>query len=222
VLYLRRVHKEAVGLDEFLALGLIALSYGIALLIGAYGFLAVFAAGLSVRRTEREHNEGAAPDDVAHAAKSSEEEATNPDTAPAYMARAVLGFNEQLERLGELAVVLVIGAMLATVTLDRSAIWLTIFVLVVARPLATVVALMPVPFLPVQRVLAAWFGVRGVGSIYYLAFALTHGVPSATGRVLADFTLVVVTSSILLHGLSVTPLMRWYARRSERNVASKG
>ena len=48
VLYLRRVHREAVGLDEFLALGLIALSYGIALLVNAYGFLAVFAAGLSV------------------------------------------------------------------------------------------------------------------------------------------------------------------------------
>jgi NhaP-type Na+/H+ or K+/H+ antiporter len=213
VLYLRRVHREAVGLDEFLALGLIALSYGIALLLGAYGFLAVFAAGLSVRRTEREHNEGAAPDDVAHAGKSSEEEATDPGTAPAYMARAVLGFNQQLERLGELAVVLVIGAMLATVTLDRSAIWLTIGLLVVVRPLATVLALVPVSFLLLQRVLVAWFGVRGVGSIYYLTFALTHGVPSATGRVLADFTLVVVASSILLHGLSVTPLMRWYARR---------
>ena len=213
VLYLRRVHREAVGLDEFLALGLIALSYGIALLLGAYGFLAVFAAGLSVRRTEREHNEGAAPDDVTHAGKSSEEEATDPGTAPAYMARAVLGFNQQLERLGELAVVLVIGAMLATVTLDRSAIWLTIVLLVVVRPLATVLALVPVSFLLTQRVLVAWFGVRGVGSIYYLTFALTHGVPSSTGRVLADFTLVVVASSIVLHGLSVTPLMRWYARR---------
>jgi sodium/hydrogen antiporter len=213
VLYLRRVHREAVGLDEFLALGLIALSYGIALLLGAYGFLAVFAAGLSVRRTEREHNQGAAPDDVAQAGKSSEEEATDPGTAPAYMARAVLEFNQQLERLGELAMVLVIGAMLATVTLDRSAIWLTICLLVAVRPLATVLALMPVSLSLVQRVLVAWFGVRGVGSMYYLAFALTHGVPSATGRVLADFTLVVVASSILLHGLSVTPLMRWYARR---------
>jgi sodium/hydrogen antiporter len=213
VLYLRRVHREAVGLDEFLALGLIALSYGIALLLDAYGFLAVFAAGLSVRRTEREHNEGAAPDDVTHAGKSSEEEATDPGTAPAYMARAVLGFNQQLERLGELAVVLVIGAMLATVTLDRSAIWLTIVLLVVVRPLATVLALVPVSFLLMQRVLVAWFGVRGVGSIYYLTFALTHGVPSSTGRQLADFTLVVVASSIVLHGLSVTPLMRWYARR---------
>ena len=213
VLYLRRVHREAVGLDEFLALGLIALSYGIALLVGAYGFLAVFAAGLSVRRTEREHNQGAAPEDVRHAGKSTEDEATDPGTAPAYMAGAVLSFNEQLERLGELAMVLVIGAMLATVTLDRSAIWLTIVLLVLARPVATTVALLPVSFLPVQRVLIAWFGVRGVGSIYYLAFALTHGLPAETGRMLADFTLVVVASSIVLHGISVTPLMRRFAPR---------
>src|SRR5687768_6564772 len=96
VLYLRRVHREAVGLDEFLALGLIALSYGIALLIHAYGFLAVFAAGLSVRRIERQHSELAAPADVEHAG-TAEEQATDPSTAPAYMARAVLGFNEQLE-----------------------------------------------------------------------------------------------------------------------------
>ena len=67
VLYLRRVHREAVGLDEFLALGLIALSYGIALLVNAYGFLAVFAAGLSVRRIERQHSEVAPPADVVQA-----------------------------------------------------------------------------------------------------------------------------------------------------------
>src|SRR5688500_1673937 len=52
VIYLRRVHREAVGLDQFIALGLIALSYGLALLVHAYGFLAVFAAGLSVRSEE--------------------------------------------------------------------------------------------------------------------------------------------------------------------------
>ena len=115
VLYLRREHREAVGLDEFLALGLIALSYGIALLVHAYGFLAVFAAGLSMRRIEREESEVVAPPEVPprHAARR-----TRPPTrsgAPAYMARAVLGFNEQLERLGELAVVIVIGAMLADI-----------------------------------------------------------------------------------------------------------
>src|SRR4029453_49360 len=113
VLYLRRVHREAVGLDEFLALGLIALSYGIALLVHGYGFLAVFAAGLSVRRIERQHSDVAPPPDLEEAGRSTEEQATDPGTAPAYMARAVLSFNEQLERLGELAVVLVVGAMLA-------------------------------------------------------------------------------------------------------------
>jgi NhaP-type Na+/H+ or K+/H+ antiporter len=225
VLYLRRVHREAVGLDEFLALGLIALSYGIALLLSAYGFLAVFAAGLSVRRTEREHSEGAAPDDVAQAGTSSEEQATHPDTAPAYMARAVLGFNEQLERLGELAIVLVIGAMLATIALDRSAIWLTVVLFVVVRPLATLLTLVRVPLSPLQRAFIAWFGVRGVGSIYYLSFALTHGVPSSTGRLLADFTLVAVASSIVLHGVSVTPLMRRYSaltRKAKAEDASDG
>jgi NhaP-type Na+/H+ or K+/H+ antiporter len=127
------------------------------------------------------------------------------------MARAVLGFNEQLERLGELAIVLVIGAMLATITMDRSAIWLTVVLFVVVRPLATLLTLVRVPSSLLQRAFIAWFGVRGVGSIYYLAFALTHGVSSSTGRVLADLTLFAVASSIVLHGVSVTPLMRRYS-----------
>ena len=55
VLYLRRTHQEAVGLDDFLVLGLITLSYGIAVGLYAYGFLAVFAAALAVRRIEMQH-----------------------------------------------------------------------------------------------------------------------------------------------------------------------
>jgi NhaP-type Na+/H+ or K+/H+ antiporter len=50
VLYLRREHQEAVGLDEFLTLGLIALSYGAAVQLQTYGFLAVLAAGIAMRR----------------------------------------------------------------------------------------------------------------------------------------------------------------------------
>jgi sodium/hydrogen antiporter len=59
VLYLRQEHREAVGLDDFLALGLIFLAYGAALLAHGYGFLAVFAAGLALRRVERQHTEEA-------------------------------------------------------------------------------------------------------------------------------------------------------------------
>jgi NhaP-type Na+/H+ or K+/H+ antiporter len=211
VIYLRRVHREAVGLDEFLALGLIALSYGIALLVHAYGFLAVFAAGLSVRRIERQHSEVTPGADVQHAAASTEEQATDPSTAPAYMARAVLGFNEQLERLGELAVVLVVGAMLAVVDVTASHITLALVLFVVIRPVATLTTLVSLRLSVPQRAFIAWFGVRGVGSIYYLAFALSHGVPAPAGRMLADITLVAVAGSIVLHGISVTPLMRRYS-----------
>ena len=217
VIYLRRVHREAVGLDEFLALGLIALSYGVALLIHAYGFLAVFAAGLSVRRIEREHSDVAAPADVEQAG-STEEQATDPDAAPAYMARAVLGFNEQLERLGELAVVLVIGAMLAGIEATGPGIWLALSLFVVIRPAATLLALARVPLSRPQRAFIAWFGVRGIGSIYYLAYALSHGVSETAGQTLADITLVVVATSVVLHGISVTPLMQRYsAFVGERN-----
>ncbi len=213
VLYLRRVHREAVGLDEFLALGLIALSYGIAILVHGYGFLAVFAAGLSVRRIEREHSEVVAPLDVVRTGVASEEQATDPVTAPVYMARAVLGFNEQLERLGELAVVLVVGAMLADVETVKSGLWLALVLFVVIRPLTTMLSLAGEPLSRTRRAFIAWFGVRGVGSIYYLAYALTHGLTGESARLLADMTLVVVAASIVVHGASVTPLMRRFSRR---------
>jgi NhaP-type Na+/H+ or K+/H+ antiporter len=214
VLYLRRVHREAVGLDEFLALGLIALSYGIALLLNGYGFLAVFAAGLSVRRIERQHSDLAPPADVSEAGRSTEEQATDPGTAPAYMARAVLSFNEQLERLGELAVVLIVGAMLADIQAWGPGSVLAFSLFVVIRPLATLLTLFRAPLSRPQRAFIAWFGVRGVGSIYYLAYALSHGVSAPAARMLADVTLVVVAASILLHGVSVTPLMHRYSART--------
>ena len=212
VLYLRREHREAIGLDEFLALGLIALSYGLALLVQGYGFLAVFAAGLSMRRIEREQSELKAPADVVQAGASLEEQATDPDTAPAYMARAVLNFNEQLERLGELAVVLVLGALLSDIESPAAGLWLAAALFVGIRPLSTLIALFPTRLSGSQRAFIAWFGVRGVGSVYYLAYALTHGVAAGPARALADITLVVVAASIVLHGVSVTPLMQRYSR----------
>ena len=212
VLYLRREHREAVGLDEFLALGLIAMSYGLALLVQGYGFLAVFAAGLSMRRIEREQSQLAPPTDVVHAGTSVEEQATGPETAPAYMARAVLNFNAQLERLGELAVVLVLGAMLADIESPAAGLWLAAALFVVIRPLATLIALVRAPLSRTQRAFVAWFGVRGVGSVYYLAYALMHGVSAGPARALVDITLVVVAASIVLHGISVTPMMRRYSR----------
>ena len=211
VLYLRRVHREAIGTDEFLALGLIALSYGAALAAGAYGYLAVFAAGLTVRQIERTASTGDAGPPVQSAPATRGNE---PDpTEPAHMARAVLMFNEQLERLGEVAMVLAVGILLPTITAVQPGVLLAAAVFILIRPAAALVVLTGSALSPGQRAYIGWFGVRGVGSLYYLTFALTHGLAGPVARLLTDATLVVIAASILVHGISVTPLMRRYSRR---------
>ena len=222
VLYLRREHKEAVGTDDFLALGLIAFSYGSALLIGAYGFLAVLAAGVALRRIERYHTEGSPPDQVKRMSTTGEAEeiATDPERAPAYMAQAVLGFNEQLERIGEVAVVVLVGGMLAAGYLLFDAVWFVLVLLLVIRPVSVWAGLLGSPTSVAQRNLIGWFGIRGIGSIYYLMYAINHGLPPQLATNLAGLTLTVVASSVLVHGISVTPLMRLYEKRRHELVSA--
>jgi NhaP-type Na+/H+ or K+/H+ antiporter len=219
VLYLRKKHQEAVGLDDFLALGLIGLSYGAALLIHSYGFLAVFAAGLALRRVERQHSgEGDTREPVDDPAKrpGGEEDATHPERAPAFMASAVLAFNEQLERIVEVAMVLILGAMLAGVSWEVQPLaWLIPVVFLAIRPAATFLSLVRTRTTLGQRAIIGWFGVRGVGSLYYLAFALTHGIAGDEARTLTNITLAVVAASVVAHGISVTPLMAHYARAND-------
>jgi NhaP-type Na+/H+ or K+/H+ antiporter len=213
VIYMRQKHREALGLDDFLALGLITLSYGIALAIHSYGFLAVFAAGLAVRRIERRHTgEAEPPVSVAAAAESEEAEAqaTGPDTAPAYMAQAVLGFSEQLERIGTVGVVLLVGAMLALDRIPFAVLWFAPLLFLVIRPLAVSPALLRSGLTARQRRLMSWFGIRGIGSIYYLSFAVGRGVPEPAAELLMGVVLGVVATSIIVHGLSVKPLLRRY------------
>lgn len=217
VLYLRKEHREAVGLDDFLALGLIGLSYGAALLIHSYGFLAVFAAGLALRRVEREHSDekGIEPptEPEAGTEPATEENATNPERAPAVMASAVLAFNEQLERIGEVAMVLILGAMLAGVSWTaQPLIWLIPLMFLGVRPAATFLGLLPTRTSLGRRAIIGWFGVRGIGSLYYLAFALTHGLAGEEARVVVNVTLATVAVSVVVHGISVTPLMARYSR----------
>jgi NhaP-type Na+/H+ or K+/H+ antiporter len=215
VIYLRREHKEAVGLDDFLALGLLGLAYGLALLVDVDGFVSVFAAGVALRRVEHKATGDRPPEDVKAMVKVGEEEeiATDAEKAPAYMAVAVLGFNQQLERICEVAIVLMIGAMLSARYLPAEALWFVPLLFVLIRPIAVGVALIGSRSLPSQRWLMSWFGVRGIGSLFYLTFAIERGVEHELAQRLTALTLVVVAASIVVHGISVTPLMRLYTRR---------
>lgn len=213
VLYLRRTHREAVGLDDFLALGLIALSYGTALALHTYGFLAVFAAGLALRSIETRSTRGRAPEEVRELARSAgEHESTHAESAPAYMASAVLGFNEQLERMGEVMMVVLLGILLARTPLPLEVVWFAPLLLLVIRPVSVMLSLAGSGTSGPQRWLMSWFGIRGIGSLYYLFYSLNHGVDATLARRLEPLVLTVVAISIFVHGLSVTPLMQRYAR----------
>lgn len=218
VLYLRRHHREAVGLDELLALGLIALAYGAALLVKGYGFLAVFAAGLALRRVEREQTGERPAKEVEEAAQGKDklEAATSPEHAPAYMANAVLGFNEALERIAEVAMVVLLGLLLTSRPPALEVLWLAPLLFFVLRPLSVTLSLLGSRSNLHQRALMCWFGVRGIGSLYYLFYAIEHGVEQALADRLLSLVLGVVAVSIVVHGISVTPLMKRYEEGAQQ------
>jgi NhaP-type Na+/H+ or K+/H+ antiporter len=216
VLHLRQTHREAVGLDNFLALGLIALAYGVTLLVHGYGFLAVFAAGLALRHEEWTRTGDRPADHTAVTGDESKAAAVDPEKAPAYMAEAVLGFTEQVDRLLEVAAVVVLGALLAATrpTWEAAAVAAALFLVI--RPAAVFAGLVGEPGPATRRWLVGWFGVRGIGSLYYLMFAIGHGLPEELARRLTDLGVWTVALSVVVHGVSVTPLMDWYTGRHER------
>ncbi len=217
VLWVRRRYAHAVGLDDFLAIGIVAVAYGAALAVHTLGFLAAFAAGVAVRRIEHRemgddpHPDARAPDDDAAA--------THRDHAPAYMARALLEHNEQFERIAELALVVVVGALLATVEVPLSALWLVPVLFLVVRPLSVAAALVGTRAPHMERWLISWFGIRGIGSLYYLAYAIQAGLSGQQARDVAGIVLAAIAASIVVHGVSVTPLLALYRRRRSRAEA---
>ncbi|MGF6647873.1 cation:proton antiporter [Paraburkholderia sp. GAS82] len=216
VTWLRTHHAQALGLEGFFALGLIELSFGAAQLAYAYGFLAVFAAGVAMRRVEHQASGERSPRSTIGTVDSEDVSATaaDPDKAHAYMTESVLGFTIELERIAEVAIMAMIGNVLATLraplfTWQSAALIVVLFLL--ARPLAVELSLLGSRASQAQRRLMSWFGIRGTGSFYYLAYALEHG-QAAQILPLAPLALAVVTGSVVIHGVSATPLMNWYHR----------
>jgi sodium/hydrogen antiporter len=112
--------------------------------------------------------------------------------------------------------VLLLGAMLSRTYLLGEALWFVPVLLLLIRPVATGLGLLGSHTSRVQRRLIGWFGIRGIGSLYYLFYALHHGLPPELAYRLTALTLAVVAVSIVVHGLSVTPLMHLYGTWQER------
>jgi NhaP-type Na+/H+ or K+/H+ antiporter len=196
----RMRRRQSVFMDDFIGLGLIALTNGLALAVSAYAFLAVFAAAVALRQTEQglmaRHRDSMDPDEYrAHS-----------------LADRSMHFNEQLERIGEVVLILLLGGSLFVNSWTWEAVFVALFVFLVARPVAVYLGLLGSEVTAQTRHYMAWFGVRGIGSLYYLMYAISHGLDKQLALQILSITLIVVTLSIIVHGLSVRPLMQRYAR----------
>lgn len=84
------------------------------------------------------------------------------------------------------------------------------------RPLAVGAGLLGTQVVGTQRRLMAWLGIRGIGSLYYLFYAVKHDLSLALAVQLLSITAAVVVGPLVLHGISVTPLMQSYEARKKR------
>jgi NhaP-type Na+/H+ or K+/H+ antiporter len=207
---LRIVEPRHEIMDDLVALGLIAVVYAVASMIKASGYLAVFFAAVALRQTELvlagapKDRQGLMEPDVA---KSEAAHATETSQPPMVVSAEALVFKEHLERLSELTLVLLLGGMVSLRELPYETIGVAAFLFLIARPLSVYVGLMGSGVSNRMRMMTGWFGVRGIGSIFYLVYAIEAGLPPNMANQLTGIALGVVMLSIVVHGFSVKPLI---------------
>jgi NhaP-type Na+/H+ or K+/H+ antiporter len=204
---LRARFSSAVIFDEFLLLGVIALSYGAAMAAHALGFLAVFAAGLALRRADDLHSN------------------SQPASSTQPLTPSMLSVNEQLERIAEVAIVLLVGVIVSTGYWSVTGLGVAAALFVIIRPLSVWVGVAGLRLPAMQIRMLGWFGIRGIGSFFYAIFAVHLGsdqILSAEAEQFLSCVFTVIAASIIAHGISAAPLMELYQGRGNRGRARQG
>lgn len=212
---LRAMFVSSAFLESFLGLGLIALVYGLCLLVEAWGFLGVFSAAVALRHTEVRL---ALRENESLLLQTHEPRKQPPENSQVHVSASSLEFNEHLERLSEIVLVLLIGGSLFWDSWSLRAVGFAAFLFFIARPVSVHLGLLGSKTSMSVRNLAGWFGVRGIGSVYYLMYAIQHGLPEELALELLHLTLVTVALSILVHGVTVKPAIArfWRSRDTRR------
>ena len=116
---------------------------------------------------------------------------------------------------------MLLGAMLWAVDWTLVTWWFVPLLFLVIRPLAVAIGLAGSSTPRIQLRLIAWFGVRGIGSLYYLGYAMNHGLDPSLANTLVALTLTAIVASIVAHGISVTPLMARYEKMRGQGERSR-
>lgn len=191
-LRLRLAAGDALARDELIHVGAAALSFGLAHMLGLSTFIVAFAVGATLLLPLA---------------------AAELPAAERSLAARLQSVGARFERLIEAAVVLAVGVLLHALPWDWEELGFALVLVLLIRP-AVVLLVVPSLHMPgPQRRLVAWFGIRGIGSLFYLLWALEQGIEGALGSQLLRVTLLCVAVSIVLHGVSATPMMNAYQRR---------
>ncbi|SMH59633.1 cation:proton antiporter [Azospirillum agricola] len=176
--------------DGFVSLGITLIAYGSTELVGGYGFVAVFVSAVALRDAERSHR----------------------------YHETLHDFIEQTERLLMMVVLVLFGGTLADGLLHPlpgGGVLAVLVILFVLRPLTGWLGLWGAAMSTGEKLAIGFFGIRGMGSIYYIAFALNAADFGVQGKLWA-LTGLTVLLSILVHGTTVTPVMRRMDNRRRR------
>ena len=177
--------------DGLVALSATFITYAATEMLHGYGFLAVFVCGLTIRAWERDH--------VFH--------------------DEMHRFADQFERLLMMLLLVLFGGAIANgllAALTSTDIVVGLAILLVVRPLAGLVAMAGSPHRLRERALMAFLGIRGIGSVYSVAYALNHGEFGDSERLWAMVGFIIAVS-IVIHGITASPLlMRLASRRRGR------
>jgi len=178
--------------DGFVALGMTFFIYGVTQMIHGYGFVAVFVAAVAFRSVEREHD----------------------------FHEQLHDFAEQIERLLMMVLLVFLGSIVATGTilgaLDGRAILVAVITLALVRPLSGWLCLLGTGFPAGEKLVISVFGIRGLGTIYYLAYATGQAAFDEANTLWATGLLIVLIS-IVVHGIAVTPTMNWVDATRPKN-----
>lgn len=218
------------GPGALLTAGLIAVTYAVAEAVGALGFLAVFAAGVGLRKVEvgvaQEHPHPRLPDAADTTRMPPAEfmvrppvdgglDRDEPVEAVGHVVAEALTFGSMMEHLLGPLLVLLLGIALAR-HWEPQALGVAGVLFVLIRPLATWLATIGMRLHWRRRLLLGWLGIRGIGGLNYLAYALTHGLDGGAAGRLAGVVVTAITLSVVVHGFSAQPLLAWRRRRLAR------
>ncbi|MBY0314927.1 MAG: cation:proton antiporter [Bdellovibrionales bacterium] len=194
----RKAGWETVILDDFIAMGIMGLSYGLALSADSYGFVAVFASGVTFRYVFDKNQKRETPTD-----------STNQDSN----LDGMIQFQEQIERFAEMFAVIILGVLVVSVDMSWSMIGFAGVTFLLVRPVSVFLSLIGSSVTLKQKIIISWLGLKGIGSMFYLSYSIVHSSDSEPLRWIYSVTLVVISLSIVIHGATSSSLMKWYNRK---------